>query len=76
MIQKMEIVLVLVAIVLLTLFSASFADPSTDNSPYDRENAFYGRDILKESSDSESFSDDLSADYDPYFWGVPDFSHQ
>lgn len=80
MVRKVEIVLVLVAIVLLTLFSASFADPSTNISPYDHQNAFYGRDILVESSMPESasasFSDNSSSDYDAYFWGIPNFSHQ
>jgi len=80
MVRKIEIVFVLVAIVLLTLFSASFADPSTTESQSDQQNVFYGRDILIEPSMPESvstpFSEASSSDYDSYFWGVPDFSHQ
>ncbi|MBF4692905.1 hypothetical protein [Fusibacter ferrireducens] len=76
MVQKIEIVLVLVAIILLTLFSASFAGPTANASSFDQQSAFYGRNILKESSDLSSFSDDSPSDYDFYFWGVPDFSHQ
>ncbi len=76
MVRKIEIVLVLVVIVLLTLFSASFADPSTHEGQSDQQDAFYGRDILREPSDPNSSSVDLNSDYDSYFWGIPDFSHQ
>ncbi len=89
MVRKIEILLVLVTIVLLTLFSASFADPNAGNKNYDRQSAFYGRDILSESydevpdaasADTEGhkalITEKRNVDLDMYFWGIPDFSHQ
>lgn len=89
MVRKIEILLVLVTIVLLTLFSASFADPNAGNKNYDRQSAFYGRDILIETSEKteintngksqesgSQITEKTDTQLQMYFWGIPDFSHQ
>lgn len=81
--HRLEAFIIIIAVILLTVFSASFADPAAA-SQIASESAFYGRNILKETPETSSQSDsqsstevtDHSKEIDPFFWGVPDFSHQ
>ncbi len=71
MVRKIEIVIVLTSIVVLTLFSASFADHKSPHVPYDNDSGFYGRNILIEPETPSQV--DISKDMDTFFWGVPGF---